>query len=50
MPRAFTISESGVLAFAAAKDFETPDDADSDGDYQVTVRVTDGANAAVARR
>ena len=40
----FTLSADGVLAFAAAKDFEAPDDADQDGDYEVTVRVTDGAN------
>ena len=40
----FTLSEAGVLAFKAAKDFESPDDADSDGSYEVTVRVTDGAN------
>ena len=40
----FTLSEAGVLAFKAAKDFESPDDADNDGSYEVTVRVTDGAN------
>ena len=44
---AFSLSEKGVLSFAAAKDFEAPDDADQDGDYEVTVRVTDGANPAV---
>ena len=37
-----------MLAFAAAKDFEAPDDADNDGDYQLTVRVTDGANPVEA--
>ena len=42
---AFTLSVGGVLAFKAAKDFEGPDDADTDGDYAVTVQVTDGANA-----
>ena len=41
----FTVSAGGDLAFASAKDFEAPDDADTDGDYEVTVRVTDGANA-----
>ncbi len=41
----FTISAGGNLAFASAKDFEAPDDADADGDYEVTVRVTDGANS-----
>ena len=40
----FSLSAAGVLAFTAAKDFEAPDDADGDGDYKVTVRVTDGAN------
>ena len=40
----FALSAHGDLAFAAAKDFEAPDDADQDGDYEVTVRVTDGAN------
>ena len=39
-----TLSTAGVLAFKAAKDFEAPDDADQDGAYEVTVRVTDGAN------
>ena len=37
-------SGDGVLTFKAAKDFEAPDDADADGDYEVVVRVTDGAN------
>ena len=41
---AFTLSGGGVLAFAAAKDYEEPDDADTDGVYAVTVQVTDGAN------
>ena len=45
---AFTLSAGGDLAFAAAKDFEAPDDADGDGAYEVTVRVTDGANPAEA--
>ena len=45
---AFTLSSDGVLGFGTAKDFEAPDDADTDGDYEVTVRVTDGANAAEA--
>ena len=38
----FTLSSTGVLAFASAKDFENPDDADSDGIYEVTVQVRDG--------
>ncbi|MXY73153.1 MAG: hypothetical protein F4Y97_09010 [Dehalococcoidia bacterium] len=40
----FTLSTAGVLAFVAAKDYEVPDDADSDGSYEVTVQVSDGAN------
>ena len=40
----FTLSAGGDLAFAAAKDFEAPDDADRNGNYELTVRVTDGAN------
>ena len=45
---AFSLTAGGVLAFQSAPDFEAPDDADTDGDYEVTVRVTDGANAAEA--
>ena len=44
----FALSAQGVLAFGVAKDFEAPDDADGDGDYEVTVRVSDGANATDA--
>ena len=40
----FALTADGVLSFGAAKDFEAPDDADADGAYEVTVRVTDGAN------
>ena len=40
----FTLSAAGVLAFAAAPDFEAPDDAGGDGAYEVAVRVSDGAN------
>ena len=40
----FALTAGGALSFRAAKDFEAPDDADADGDYEVTVRVTDGAN------
>ena len=39
----FSITSVGVLTFAAAKDFENPDDADTDGVYDVAVRVSDGA-------
>ena len=37
----FTITAGGALAFVTAKDFEDPDDADTDGSYQVRVRVSD---------
>ena len=36
------MTPAGVLSFAAAKDYETPDDADTDGVYEVTVQVSDG--------
>ena len=45
---AFVLGDDGVLAFRTAKDFEAPDDADADGDYEITVRVGDGANRAEA--
>ena len=41
----FTLTAGGRLAFTAAKDYEEPDDNDRDGDYQVTVQVSDGFNA-----
>ena len=41
----FTLTGGGRLAFTAAKDYEDPDDSDQDGDYAVTVRVSDGFNA-----
>ena len=44
----FTLSAAGALAFAAAKDHENPDDADTDGVYALTVQVSDGANPATA--
>ena len=34
------LTANGELSFKAS----TPDDADTDGDYEITVRVTDGAN------
>ena len=40
----FALTADGVLSFRAAKDYEAPDDADTDGEYEVTVRVTDEAN------
>ena len=44
----FTLPADGELAFKTAKDYENPDDADRDGDYEVRVRVSDGANPAEA--
>lgn len=43
---AFEITTSGVLTFASEKNFESPDDANGDGDYAVTVVVSDGTNTA----
>ena len=40
----FALTAGGELTFGSAKDFEAPDDADTDGEYEVTVRVTDGSN------
>ena len=40
----FTLMGGGRLAFTAAKDYEEPDDNDRDGDYEVTVEVSDGFN------
>ena len=45
---AFALSESGVLAFGSAKDFERPGDAGADGAYELTVRVSDGLNDVAA--
>ena len=45
----FTLSAAaGVLAFAAAKDYETPDDADGDQTYEITVQVSDGDDTDTA--
>lgn len=40
-------SGGGVLTFAPAPDFETPSDANADGVYEVTVRVTDNGSPAM---
>ena len=40
----FTFTAGSALAFRTAKDFETPDDTDRDGSYEVVVQVGDGAN------
>ena len=39
----FMLSAGGSLFFRATKDFENPDDADADGTYELTVRISDGA-------
>ncbi len=44
----FTLSEAGALAFAAAKDYETPDDGNADRTYEVTVQVSDGTDSDMA--
>ena len=44
----FTLSTSGVLTFAAVKDYESPDDADADGTYGVVVQVSDGVDTDTA--
>ena len=41
----FTLTGGGRLAFTAAKDYEEPDDSNGDGDYEVTVQVSDRFNA-----
>ena len=38
----FDINDGGMLTFKASPDFETPTDADTDNDYQVTVQATAG--------
>ena len=44
----FTLSAAGLLAFKEAKDYENPDDADAQGDYELTVQVSDGHNPVTA--
>ena len=44
----FTMTSGGELAFAAAKDFEAPDDADGNGAYEVTIQWSDGTNQSTA--
>ncbi|OQX16152.1 MAG: hypothetical protein BWK73_04625 [Thiothrix lacustris] len=41
-----SISANGVLMFAATPDFETPDDANTDNVYEVTVEANDGAGSS----
>ena len=44
----FMLSAAGDLAFAAAPDYENPDDADGDRTYEITVQVSDGDNTDTA--
>ena len=44
----FRLTADGVLTFGVAQDYEAPDDSDRDGDYEVTVEVSDGANPVEA--
>ncbi len=44
----FRLTADGVLTFAAAEDYERPGDSDRNGDYEVTVEVSDGANPVEA--
>ena len=44
----FSLTSEGVLTFIAAKDYETPDDADTDRTYEVTVQVSDGTDSDMA--
>ena len=44
----FNLSTDGALALVTAKDFENPDDANTDGSYEVTVQVSDGTSTDTA--
>jgi len=44
----FALASNGTLTFVQAKDFDAPDDADTDGDYEVTVEVNDGVGPVKA--
>ena len=44
----FSISEDGMLSFAASPDFEAPADSDMDNVYTVTVTATDSGDATDA--
>ena len=41
----FSVSDTGVIVFTSAPDYENPTDANTDNGYQVTVNVSDGTNA-----
>ena len=44
----FSLTSAGVLTFSSVKDYETPDDADADRTYEVTVQVSDGTESDMA--
>ena len=44
----FRLTSDGVLTFAASQDYEAPGDSDRNGDYEVTVEVSDGSNPVEA--
>ena len=44
----FEMTAEGALVFGAPKDFESRDDANGDGTYEVSVQVSDGARSASA--
>lgn len=43
----FSISNSGVLAFITAPDFESPTDSDANNSYLITLQVSDGTNNVI---
>ena len=45
---AFSLTDTGVLTFTTAPDYETPTDTDEDNVYAVTVEVSDGTNTDTA--
>ena len=44
----FELTSGGLLSLKAAQDYENPGDTGGDGTYEVTVQVSDGANAVTA--
>ena len=46
----FAINSSGVRCFASAPDYESPQDADANNSYVVTVRATDASTNTADRR
>ena len=44
----FSLTSAGALRLKSAKDYENPDDEDTDGVYELTVQVSDGGRTASA--